>query len=380
MRIGIEAQRIYRAHKHGMDFVALEIIKNLQKIDTENQYIIYINEGPDTECLQETANFKIKVFGGPYPIWEQIKLPKMAEADTLDVLHCTSNTAPVKLSVPLVVTIHDIIYFETHPLKAKGYTAYQKFGNLYRRWVVKRLLKSADAILTVSKFEQKRFQEFLNLPKERVQVVYNGVGTHFKPITDQDLLKRKKEQYHLPEHFFLFLGNTDPKKNTENTVVSFGKYCKAHGTKHKLVIGDLDPAVIKGFLENAGLVAFFSEIHFTGYIKNTDLPAIINLADVFLYPSKRESFGIPVLEGMASGTPVITSNVSSMPEVAGDAAFLVNPLKQNELVEAMHALVENQDLRNQLREKGLKRAAEFSWENTAKQSLEIYKRITTKNA
>lgn len=378
MRIGIEAQRIYRDHKHGMDFVALEMIKNLQLIDKENDYIIYINEGPDTECLQETSNFKIKVFGGPYPIWEQIKLPKMAREDKLDILHCTSNTAPINCPVPLVVTIHDIIYFETHPLAAKGYSSYQKFGNLYRRYVVKRLLHSAELIITVSKYEEERFNSFLKLKKGRVEVVYNGVGEHFKPIDDTVVLEAIRTKYKLPEHFFLFLGNTDPKKNTRNTVVSFAKHKAKYKTDHKLVIGDLDPEVIMGFLKEEKLEAYFDEIFFTGYIHNSDLPAVINLADIFLYPSKRESFGIPVLEGMASGTPVVTSNTSSMPEVGGDAAVFVNPDSTEEITEAIQILLSDENLRRENIEKGLKRAEMFSWKNTAKEVLNIYKRITNK--
>lgn len=376
MKIGIEAQRIYREHKHGMDFVALEMIRNLQIIDTVNEYIIYINEGPDTECLKETANFKIKVFGGPYPLWEQIKLPRFAREDKLDILHCTSNTAPINCPVPLVVTIHDIIYFETHPLTSKGYSPYQKFGNLYRRYVVKRLLHSSEQIITVSEFEKARFLNFLQLKDDQVRVVYNGVGAHFKPIDDEDILKSIKTKYNLPDAFFLFLGNTDPKKNTRNTVVSFAKFKKQHGGNHQLVIGDLDPEVIKGFLKEENLESYFNDIFFTGYIHNNDLPAVINLADIFLYPSKRESFGIPVLEGMASGVPVITSNTSSMPEVGGDAALFVNPNDTDEICEAIHTLLSDKDLRAENIAKGLLRAAEFSWKNTAKEVLEIYSNIT----
>lgn len=361
-----------------MDFVALEMIKNLQLIDKENDYVIYINEGPDTDCLKETENFKIKVFGGSYPIWEQVKLPKMAREDKLDILHCTSNTAPINCSVPLVVTIHDIIYFETHPLTAKGYSSYQKFGNLYRRYVVKRLLFSAKLIITVSEFEKERFNTFLKLKEGRVEVVYNGVGEHFKPIDDKTVLESIHAKYNLPEKFFLFLGNTDPKKNTRNTVVSFAKYKAKYATDHKLVIGDLDPEVIMGFLKEEKLEAHFKEIFFTGYIHNLDLPAVINLADVFLYPSNRESFGIPVLEGMASGTPVITSNTSSMPEVGGDAAIFVDPSSTEEISEAIHTLLSDEKLRKENIKKGLKRAEMFSWKNTAKEVLDIYHRITNK--
>jgi glycosyltransferase involved in cell wall biosynthesis len=358
-----------------MDFVALEMIKNLQKIDKVNEYVIFINEGPDKSCLLETDNFKIVVFGGAYPIWEQIKLPKMCSKYKLDILHCTSNTAPIKCPVPLVVTIHDIIYFETHPLKSKGYTSYQKFGNLYRRWVVGKLLKSAREIITVSHFEQERFESFLNLPKGRVKVVYNGVGEHFQKISDQKLLEEKRKEYNLPKHFFLFLGNTDPKKNTKNTVIAFAKYLREFKTNHKLVIGDLDPQVIKGFLSEDNLEEYFDNIHFTGYIKNQDLPAVINLAEVFLYPSKRESFGIPILEGMASGTPVVTSNAASMPEVSGNAAILINPESSDEITQAINEIVTDETLKDELVAKGLARAKEFSWKNTAKSVLDIYNKM-----
>ena len=375
MKIGIEAQRIFRERKHGMDFVALELIRNLQIIDTQNQYVIFVNEGPDTACLQETDNFKIVVFGGAYPVWEQIKLPKKAREYELDLLHCTSNTAPVQCPCPLAVTIHDIIYFETHPLRAKGYNAYQKFGNLYRRWVVGKIIKTAARIYTVSHFEKRRFEEFLGLSPDQVEVVYNGVGKHFQKIDDQDYLREIAEKYGLPEKFFLFLGNTDPKKNTRNTVISFARYCSDHGRDYKLVIGDLDPAVIKSFLREEGLEEFFDQIQFTGYIQNQELPAIINLATIFLYPSKRESFGIPILEGMASGTAVITSNRASMPEVAGDAAILVDPEDKASIVEAIDRLVQNPEYRQQLAEKGLEQARKFSWENTARQSLESYQSL-----
>jgi len=375
VRIGIEAQRIFREHKHGMDFVALEMIRKLQEIDTHNEYVIFVNEGPDTACLQETPNCKIEVFGGPYPLWEQVKLPKAAHKAGVDLLHCTSNTAPVNCPVPLVVTIHDIIYFETHPLRAKGYSSYQKFGNLYRRAVVKRILDKARVIITVSNYEKERFHNFLDLPDEQVRVVYNGVGEHFRKIEDHDQLEKIRSQYGLPQKFFLFLGNTDPKKNTRNTVKAYARYCEKYGQDHKLVIGDLDPEIIRGFLAEDGLERFFQQIHFTGYINNKDLPAVINLADIFLYPSKRESFGIPVLEGMASGTPVIISNTSSMPEVGGEAALFVDPEVPGQITEGIHKLLGDAVLRQQNIAKGLERARSFSWTQTAQSVLEIYKEV-----
>ncbi len=370
MKIGIEAQRIFRHHKHGMDFVALEMIRSLQKIDLENEYVIFVNDGPD-RCLEETKNFKIVQFSAPYPIWEQVKLPKAAKEHGCNILHCTSNTAPVRCSIPIVVTIHDIIYFETNPLTAKGYSLYQRFGNLYRRLVVRRNIVSAKKIITVSHFERKRFEEFLDLDDGQLSVVYNGVGTHFTP-QKEDVLAKINKQYNLPADYFLFLGNTDPKKNTAHTIVAFGQFCEEVTDQYQLVVADLDPGKVKKLLAEKGLDQHFNKIHFTGYISNSDLPAVIQLARVFLYPSKRESFGIPILEAMGTGTPVITSNVASMPEVAGDAALLVDPLNPNEITEALRLLTENKTLAKELSKKGIERSTHFSWENTATEVLKIY--------
>jgi glycosyltransferase involved in cell wall biosynthesis len=210
--------------------------------------------------------------------------------------------------------------------------------------------------------------------EEKVKVIYNGVSPHFKPINDQQYLDKIRSKYKLPEKFFMFLGNTDPKKNTPNTIRAFARYCKAYGTEHKLVIGDLDPQVIKQYLAKDGLEEYFQYIHFTGYILNMELPALINLADVFLYTSLRESFGIPLLEAMACGTPVITGDKSSLPEVAGKAAIKVNVSDPDLIVEAMHQLIISEGLREELRALGISRSSEFSWEQTAKGVLELYQK------
>ncbi len=374
MRIGIEAQRIFREKKHGMDFVALETIRELQKLDAKNDYIIYVNNGPDRACLQETENFKIKVFSGAYPFWEQVRLRAKAQRDRLDVLHCTSNTAPVNIGVPLVITLHDIIYFETNPFFAKGYSLYQMFGNAYRRWTVRNILTEARKVITVSYFEKKRFEHYLELPGEKIEVIYNGVSRHFKPVKDKEVLEKKRQQYQLPEHFFLYLGNTDPKKNTTRTVLAFARYCEKYGTKHKLVVGDLNPDVVQ-ILSKHGYSRYKNEIIYTGYINNLDLPAILSMAGVFLYPSLRESFGIPLLESMACGTPVLTGNTSSMPEVAGEAAYYVDPLSEEEIAEGLHRLSTDEDLRNTLISRGLERVKDFDWKTTAQKTLALYHEI-----
>jgi len=377
MKIGIEGQRLFRKKKHGMDMVALELIRNLQEIDHENEYVIFVKPDIDDTVLEQTANFKIiKLKGGFYPLWEQFSLPRAARKEGCQLLHCTSNTAPVNTRIPLIVTLHDIIYMESGYLKIlKGSgTLYQKIGNIYRRLVIPRIVKMSNKIITVSHFEKNRIAQFFGIEGDsRLTAVYNGVSEHFKPVTDKNELNRVKTRYNLPEHFFFFLGNTDPKKNTKGTLKAFSDFIQQTGTDHKLVMLDYDRSELEKLLDEIGDKILIDRIVLTGYVVNTDLPAIYCQCEVFLYPSLRESFGIPMLEAMACGVPVVTSNTSSMPEVAGSAAFIIDPYKPEQITDALIQITSNSDLKEQLIEKGLKQAAKFSWKAMANDVLEIYK-------
>lgn len=359
-----------------MDMVALELIRNLQQIDHENEYFIFVAPDEDRNCLSETDNFKIiELDGGSYPNWEQRALPKAVKKYNCEILHCTSNTAPLSCPSKLVVTLHDIIYMEKHPLLAKGFNWYQRLGNTYRRYVVPRIVKSCDKLITVSKFEQKRICKVFNLPDAKVQAIYNGVSEHFKVINDQDYLHMIRTKYNLPEKFNFFLGNTDPKKNTPNVLKAYSMFLKESDEKTPLVMPDYDLNALQNILnqiEDPGLMDY---IKLTGYIDNAELPGIYNLCDIFLYPSKRESFGIPILEGMRCGVPVITSTSSSMPEISGEAAYLVDPLNPEEIKDAIFKIKENKDLRADLIQRGLARSAEFTWMHMAKEVLKLYKAL-----
>ena len=359
--------------------VALELIRNLQKIDKKNEYFIFVSPDEDDKVITETGNFHIiLVDGGFYPVWEQSALPKAAKAMGCQILHCTSNTAPITGSIPLVVTLHDIIYMESSYLKilnGSG-TPYQKFGNAYRRMIVPKVVSKSRKIITVSNFEKNRIGEFFGMKGDpRLTAVYNGVSEHFKPVTDSNLLFKVKEKYHLPDHFFFFLGNTDPKKNTKGTLKAFSDYLKQTGSDSSLVMLDYDHAELNKLLNEIGDPALINRIVLTGYVVNTDLPAIYSQCDLFLYPSLRESFGIPMLEAMACGVPVITSNTSSMPEVSGDAGYLIDPFKPEEITAAMIRFEKNPELKDQFIQKGLIQAAKFSWRAMAENVLDIYHEI-----
>ena len=378
MKIGIEGQRLYRKRKHGMDMVALELIKELQQLDKKNEYVIFIKPDEDNRIFEPADNFKfVELGGGPYPTWEQFALPKAAKAEGCDLLHCTSNTAPLNPGMPLIITLHDIIYMESISLFKKGGTAYQKFGNMYRRFVVPRVMKKSDKIITVSEFEKNRIREFFGFPPDddRLVAIYNGVSGHFRKIDDEKELQRVKERYHLPDRFLFFLGNTDPKKNTKGTLKAFSDYLKKTGDDMYLVMLDYEQNELEKLLAEIGDKELINRIVLTGYVINTDLPAIYNLCKVFLYPSLRESFGIPMLEAMRCGAPVITSNTSSMPEVSGGAAHIIDPFKPEEITEGIIKILSDDDYRNDLIEKGFRQSAKFSWKNMAKKVLKLYETV-----
>ena len=382
MKIAIEGQRLQREKKHGMDMVALELINNIQKMDKKNEYVVFVKPDVDKDVLKDTKNVKIvELEGGAYPLWEQSALPKAAKKEGCQILHCTSNTAPINPGMPLVVTLHDIIYMESFPLFKKSGTWYQKFGNVYRRFVVPKVIKKSDKIITVSKFEKNRIKEFFHFPNEdnRLVAIYNGVSEHFRKITDQEELNRVKKLYNLPDRFLFFLGNTDPKKNTFGALKAFSDYLMQTKDDMYLVMLDYEKNELQKVLADIGDPSLIDRIHLTGYVVNTDLPAIYNLSKLFLYPSLRESFGIPMLEAMRCGVAVITSNTSSMPEISGDSAYIIDPFKPKEITEGIVKLLNDDALREDLIKKGFKQSQKFSWENMAKDVLSLYDEVYKKH-
>lgn len=370
MRIGIEAQRIFRKNKHGMDFVVLQEIKELQKMDTPHEYFVFVKPGVD-RCIESSEHVHIIEVNCPsYPLWEQWALPRAARKAGVDILHCTSNTAPIWCDIPLVLTLHDIIFLE--PRDKKNKSLYQNLGYFYRRWDVPRILKKCRRIITVSDFELGNIKQNLQLPDSQLKMIYNGYNEWFRPIESD---KQQYRKYIADAGYFFFLGNTDPKKNTERTLVAYAKYLELSEVKRPLLMADLDQEYLNGIIERNGIEAIRDHIVMPGYIINSDLPYIYNNAFAFLYTSLRESFGIPLLEAMACGTPVITSNKSSMPEIAGHDAILINPESSDEIALKMLQLERDTDFYQRQKAVGLERAKLFSWRKTTENLLRLYEEV-----
>ena len=329
MKIGIEAQRIFRKNKHGMDYVVLQEIRELSRMQTPHEFYVFVKPGDDP-CVESTEHVHIIELRCPsYPLWEQWALPRAVHRYGIQLLHCTSNTAPLWSPVPLVLTLHDIIFLE--PRDKQNHSIYQNLGWLYRRLVV-------------------------------------------RPVDDKDEVYKK---YISDKGYFFFLGNTDPKKNTERTLVAYAKYLRQSMTKRRLLMADLNKEYLDDIIRRNGIEDIRQHIVMPGYIVNSDLPYVYNNAFAFLYTSLRESFGIPLLEGMACGTPVITSNTSSMPEIGGTEAILVNPESSDDIAQAMLRLETDAAFYEKQRQIGLQRVKLFSWRKTTEQLLKVYQELET---
>ena len=376
MRIGIEAQRLYRPNKHGMDMVALESIKALRKIDSDNEYVVFTRPGEDSACLSSGGNVEVVELPGiSYADWEQVRLPRAAKQHGVDLLHCTSNTAPIWSPVPLVVTVHDIIYMEKSLSSMKSASAYQRMGHVYRRWNVPQVMHNAECVITVSEFERGRIQDRVPGIGHKLEVVHNGVSERFFDFVPPWKRLDVRRRYNLPASYLLFLGNTDPKKNTENVLRAYAEYARSVPTPLPLVVADLPEDRIEHVLNEVGHPRLRRLIHKLGYVSPSEMPLLYGGATAFLYPSLRESFGLPIIEAMAASTPVITSARASMPEVAGDAALLVDPEKPSHIAQMIRLLADDVSLRNALRQRGRERARKFSWFSAADQLRSIYSNV-----
>ena len=374
MKIGIEVQRLFRQKKFGIETSSLELIKALRDIEPKHEYVVFAKDDTDRECLTASDNVKIKTIGGRmFADFEQFFLPLAVKREQVDLLHCTGNTAPFFCSVPLVQTLHDVIFMDTIP---SGDTFYQQFGNLYRRKLVPLVTPRSQAIITVSHYERERIVQRLGIKREKIHVIYNGLNEiHFNRHASQQRRQQVRSKYQLPPEFILFLGNQTTRKNPARVIEAYAKYAAATSSPLPLVTPGLTRGFITHRLSQLDL-PFDEERYITpGYIADADLPVFYALSKLFLFPSLSEGFGMPLIEAMACGTPVISSDTSCLPEIAGNAAVLVNPLKADELTAAIVSLSSNDELRRKKIEAGYFNAKRFSWNRAAESVLTIYETV-----
>ncbi len=298
--------------------------------------------------------------------WQQWELPRRAKAARVDLLHVTGFDAPRWRPCPIVLTVHDLIgmlFPENLPPVARWY---------WGRWLP-RTVRWADRVIADSEHTRADLVRLLGLGPERVDVVHLGVDPAFRPLRDSDALTTVRARYGLPGSFVLYLGTIEPRKGLDTLIAAFASLA-GHLPHHLVVVGK------KGWYADAlfrqvEALGLRQRVHFVGYVADEEIPAIYNLADLFVFPSRYEGFGLPPLEAMACGTPVVASAAASLPEVLGEAALLVPPADSAALAGAMRQALQDSELRARLHARGLDRAAQFSWESTARKTASVYELV-----
>jgi glycosyltransferase involved in cell wall biosynthesis len=303
-------------------------------------------------------------------VWEQAVQPLATFAERLDVLHALAFARPFVARCPVVLTIYDMSF-------AHMPERFPPLKRLYLRWMTRWSARRAACVTVISQSTKDDVIRYCGMPPGRVRVIYCGVNEQLKPLSRVEV-DRFRATKGLPEHFILYLGTLEPRKNVAHLVRAFAGLQRNGSGRPRLIIAGAKGwgyAEVFAAVEEGGLAG---DVSFAGYVPPEELSLWYNAADLFVYPSLYEGFGLPVAEAMACGTPAITSNVSSLPEVAGDAALTVAPGDVNALVQAMSAALHDTALRAAMRERGLAQAATFRWSETARHTAHVYEELLSR--
>lgn len=376
MRIGIDARFITRHPRRGIGNYSLNVVAALVRLFPETHFFLYISI-PDSEgILPQAPNVTVRRLNMPaYPLWEQIALPRAAAADRLDVLHCLGNTAPVFMpkSVQLILSLMDVMFLQTGEFVPTPTNRYQAWGRHYRRLVAPRCARAAHDVVTISEFSRKDILALIDgLDPARVHVTHLSCDAIFQAGPAGGGAVPAPAAAGNP--FIFALGADDPRKNTLRLVEAYLGLVRDHGIAHDLVVSGYanweQSAAYRAVLA-AGQA---DRVHFRGFISIEELASLYRQADLFVYPSLYEGFGIPILEAFSSSCPVIASGTTSIPEVGGDAALYVDPLDVADIASTVLRVLRDDALRLSLAQRGHARALEFTWDATARQSHAIYRR------
>lgn len=354
MKIGIDTQIIY-GQKTGFGFYTENLINSLSKLDSDLKFeFIKPNKSEDLSTPQRI-------------LWDQFGLPKAARIKQVDLIHQTAFSVPIFARKKKVVTVHDLIAIEQGgdiPFWSRNY-----FGKF-----VPFTYKFADHLIAVSNHTKDDMVRLLNIPEEKISVVYEAADQKFKPIENQDKLNSIRKKYNLEKKFILHVGTLSPRKNIEFLIKVFAEVVGKH-SDYELVIAGKKGWYADQIIALAQSLNIKDKVNFIGYIDEEDKVALYNCAALLAYPSLYEGFGLPPLEAMACGVPVMASNISSIPEVVGEAGILLSPTDKKAWVNELDNLLNDNNRMLLYKEKGLLRAEQFSWDKTARETIKVYQKV-----
>jgi glycosyltransferase involved in cell wall biosynthesis len=365
--IGVDATPLL-GERSGVGNYTARLLAAQLKTEPDRDYLLYSNR--PLENLEPGLE-RARRIPGYLPssrwLWMQVMLPRIVNQTKPDLCHFTNALAPLWLNKPFVLSIYDatlFLYSRYHP----------RTRLLAIRLMLPLAVRRAAAVITISQSARRDLLQVLKIPPEKIHVVYGAAPRHFAQVTDTAELARIRHKYNLPQQFLLYVGTLEPRKNLSRLVRAFGRL-KEQGQPHKLVLAGPWGWSMTGFRQQIESLGLKESVQMLGYIPDEDLPGLYSLATVFVFPSLYEGFGLPPLEAMACGTPVLSSRNSSLAEICGEAAYLVDPLDEESLVAGLQRVLADKTLREELGEFGRQRAAEFSWERAAKETAAVYDQI-----
>lgn len=355
MKVGIDIQSTI-GKKTGIGYYTAHLLDNISSLEG-----VEFNYYSDPDKLELNSIGRMR--------WENGSLMAMAEKDDIDIFHIPGFAGPFKKGRhKRVTTVHDLI----------GIIFPENLGILSRFYWQKWLpacIKKSDAIIAVSECTKQDIIRLLGVPEEKIHVVLSAADDRFTVIADRTKLEEVRNKYDLPQEFILTVGSVEPRKNIHGLIEAFDLYIQESGSNVSLVIvGSKDWGYKKAY-EEAERRNRLSRVVFTDYVEDRDLPGIYNLAKFFMLPSFYEGFGLPVLEAMACGKPVICSNRAALPEITHDAAILIDPYSLESLKKAISEVDQDVALNEDLSLKSIRKASEFSWRKTAEDTLKVYENV-----
>jgi len=369
MNVGLISDAINNENITGIGNYTYNLFKKLLEVNTHGRYFVINYQDMkifdrDTLIVENPFKQILQTY-----MWYPYLIIRLRKTD-LDLIHNPSQ-------IPTFFDTKQIYIITVHDLTPIIFPKEHKSGkSLIYKLLFPRTLKTADKIIAVSYSTKQDLLKYFKVADKQIKVIHEAADEKFQPL-DKETIQKFKTKYNLNSPFILYVGTLEPRKNIPTLIKAFYNLRK-YNLPHKLVITGKKGWKYNSIFEIIEKFDIQGDVIFTGYMPDEDLPALYNAADLFVYPSLYEGFGLPPLEAMSSGCPVITSNTSSLPEVVGDAGIMIDPYDVDTLTSSIYKVLTNDGLKADMVEKGLERAKMFSWEKTAKETLKIYREIYNK--
>jgi glycosyltransferase involved in cell wall biosynthesis len=366
MRIGIDARLVYYSQA-GIGQYILHLAEALARIDTETEYVLLQSRKDDTTILEQPNFRRVSLWTPSHHRLERYSLNVELMRLGLDLLHSPDFIPPHRPSCKSVITVHDLAFLLYPHFLTKESARYYGHIDDAVRWT--------DHIIAVSESTKRDTVDHLGVPEDKITVVHEAANPIFRPVSREEAWQQVRNRHGIEDRFILFVSTIEPRKNVPTLMRALWQLVECYKKDVQLVV-----AGGKGWLyEDAFAVVdelqLDSRVHFVGRVSSEDLLYLYNAAQLLAHPAFYEGFGLPPLEAMACGLPVIASNVASLPEVVGDAGLLIDPHDVDELTVGMWRVLTDEELRREMIEKGLRQAARFSWDRAAAETLEIYRQV-----